>query len=110
MEALNGRPEHLGGFALGFRNLICGTLSTIAAPLDMIKMRPPDFIGTFSAACMPTSPAFTSVFQWVENSSQLCSSIGRPKNRSWQLLQPGGGEQVPGGSGRRVRPYQVHYG
>ncbi len=31
-----------------------------------------------------------------------------PRRCSWQLLQPGGGEQVPGGSGRRVCPYQVH--
>jgi hypothetical protein len=27
---------------------------------------------------------------------------------SWQLLQPGGGEQVTGGNGRRVCPYQAH--
>ena len=31
-----------------------------------------------------------------------------PRRCSWQLLQPGGGEQVPGGSGRRVCPYQIH--
>ena len=33
-----------------------------------------------------------------------------PGRCSWQLLQPGGGEQVPRGSGRRVCPYQVHEG
>src|SRR6266702_3634664 len=33
-----------------------------------------------------------------------------PRRCSWQLLQPGSGEQVPGGSGRRVCPYQVHEG
>lgn len=34
-----------------------------------------------------------------------------PRSRagcSWQLLQPGGGEQVPRGGGRRVCPHQVH--
>src|SRR6266566_9963006 len=33
-----------------------------------------------------------------------------PRRCSWQLLQPGAGEQVPGGSGRRICPYQVHQG
>src|ERR1700694_5557735 len=33
-----------------------------------------------------------------------------PRRCSWQLLQPGGGEQVPGGSGRRVCLYEVHQG
>ncbi len=32
---------------------------------------------------------------------------GRP-DLSRRLLQPGGGKQVPGGSGRRVCPYQAH--
>jgi hypothetical protein len=31
-----------------------------------------------------------------------------PGRCSWQLLQPGGGEQLIGGSGRRVCPYQIH--
>src|SRR5260370_41021209 len=53
-----------------------GTLSTIDAPLDIIKTRPPGVIGVLSAAWMPTRPAFTSVFQEVENSVQLSSSIG----------------------------------
>jgi hypothetical protein len=74
IRAVRHEPQHPFGAdtAPESRRLsgsINGTLSTIDAPLDIIKTRPPGFIGILSAACIPTSPALTSVFQAVENSS-----------------------------------------